>query len=532
MGKCQHDAGVLKNNELTEAAKNKFIKDVKAQLLMGSAQAPPLPIPCGPELPPVPHADRIELEIEELYPEWHAYALGYYRDIARGLDVEGQFTILPICDPIALGFKLGLDPPPLDFPIEFGIVGFALPLLAAHLEIIPPVELALKFPDLLSVGLPALEIPEFPLPPLEFPELFKFAFPFPKFPELLLGLMAKMPSLFLKLLAFDFSAPCDVVLDAGLFGPFDPNEAIVWAVTQKVLAAKTAECLTIALIGSTVGSAPAGMTGLMGRDVYGYTPPKQSLGEKPPIRESIVAYAQQGDGLSWSQDHADFKAKGYSLEKATFKYTSFLKPNWMFPKPPEVPYVHSVTLARINQAFVQAQKQSCCGMFVRVCYYYAGTTYHPFFTEPYQPAAAVAKLIQIAKKVGAAIDYGQGSSNGQFIPALKKGDSIIVQKTSANPANPQAGTEHVLILVEDYAGGLDGSVRTVEGGQADFGNTAAPNGSAINASRVEFKKLSNGSISASAIGDPEPRSIGLIMNGWSMATGLPKEDEGKADAPK
>lgn len=524
VGFCQHDAGVLKDDKLSEGAKRKFIDDVKRWLINGS---PDLPIPCGPKFPAVPHADRIRLEIEEEYPEWHSYALGTYEKIAKALDFKSQFTILPICDPIALAVALNIDPPSLSFPGEFLSLGLNLPLLAFKLGFTVPVDLALEFPNLLTIP-PGINL-NLPLPPdfdIEvFFDLFKFAVPFPKFPDLLLGLMLKMPQLFIKLLAFDFSVPCDVVLDAQLFGPFDPNKAIVWAVTQAVLASKTAECMVIAMTGATVGSASAGITGAEG-EFFGYTPPPMGTVPDDDVRDRIVKIANDMDESSWGKDNESLQEEK-DIEKAKLQYTEFMYPNLInfsgevWPRGGQPP----ARKHRLRIAFDQAKGQSSCGVFLRGVYYAAGAS-DAHFTRPYiDRNNAILGTVQVAKKNGGILWEG-GNAKGPPIPPIQRGDAILVYNSN------QPGREHVMLVVEDYPGGTDGHIQAIEGGRGDpLGDTnAKPSGGSTRVARgtyefviqdyrVKMKRVSpNTGVDGGGLAQ-EPREVSTIMDGERIVMG-------------
>lgn len=511
-GFCQHDAGVLKNDKLSDEAKYKFIQDVKTWLLQGESN---LPIPCGPKFPAVQFADRIELENEEKYPDWHKNVLGMYEKIAKSLDIQSQFTILPICDPLALAVALQVDPPKLNFPEDFILLSFALPVLSYRLGFELPAELALKFPSILKV--PPKPPFELPIPPDfnidAFIDLYKFANPYIKFPEMIIGMMPQMPQLLLKFLAFDFKAVCDVVLESKLFGDYKPEEATVWAVSQAVLASKTAECLVIALTSATIGSASAGITGAEGT-FFGYTPPPMETQEDNRlVRDRIVAAANGMIGESWSKDFEELKST-QSYVDAKLKYTQFLLPNIIFPSPPtQIPLTNTSITINTKRAFEIAKVASSCGMFVRGCYYAAGAK-HPFFRGKYQPASAIAGLVKICDQNQANLfDW-----NSKTIPALKRGDAILVQR----PNEP--GSEHVLILTKDYPGGLNSLAEGVEGGRSDPANQNTTVGTAIAAGKFQFT-LKNGRISAGRPNGPEPRQILRIMDGERMVLGPPNNNE-------
>lgn len=480
---CQVHAGVLEGDgdarELTYKAKKKFIEEVKQELLLGTAGIPTPPLPCGPKFGPVPFANQLELEDEKKYPEFHANVLGMYKEIAKALDVDSQFTIPPIFDPLALAFALNLKIPRLKFPYEFSLYGISLPLLAIKLGLEPP-ELALKFPSLVVPPIPKLNLPlpvDIKIP--DFQALFDFSF-WPDFMiDIIVNLMLDMPSLFLKLLSLDLSVFCDAVFSANIFGPFDPTEALVWAVASKVLVRKTAECVSIAVVASTVGTASGGITGHLGGH-YGYDPPEQEYDDEDSIRDKVVRAAQTMIGESWSKDKRRLADAGGDFSKADLKYTQ-----WMFPfriSPPPNPsqpiplHDPKVTAKNLHLAYISAKEASSCGLFVRGCFIKGGAL-DPrnvyYFNVPYRDATAISGLIQVANLRGAIIPFSKNN-----IPSLKRGDAILVKR----PNEP--GTEHVLMLTDDFPGGLDSTAFGIQGGSPDADN---PGGStAVTQSSFKF----------------------------------------------
>ena len=466
IGFAQHDAGVLKDDKLSPGAKDKFIKDVKELMVLGDAGLPPFPMPCGPELPPVPFADTIELEDEEQYPEFHKHWLGTYEQIAKALDLQSQFMFAPIVmDPIALAAKLQLDIPTLNFPDDFILFGTALPLLAIKLGFDLPVELAAKLPSIL---IPTPPIPDVPLPvdiDVElFPDLaLHLGWPL-KLPGMFADLIVQMPSLFVGLLQLDFKPICDVVLNSGLFGTFRDGSTVQVA-AAKVLARKTAECTLIAMVGGSVGSSSGGITGAMGKE-FGYIPPPPPATIDQNPRDRIVSAALKLDGKSWSSDKKSLKS-GTSLEQASLPYTE-----WILP---------IMSTDNKKRAFNRASGFSSCGLFVRGCYFRGGAT-DAYFTREYRDSTAISGLLDVAKRKGATIPFSRNN-----MPALKKGDAILVQRRG------EPGSEHVLMVTENYGGGFDGSVAGIEGGQVDKDNKGKP--TAVKSTRYRFFK-SGGTIRA------------------------------------
>lgn len=490
---CQRDAGILEgdgdNRELTFKAKQKFIEDVKNELLFGSAGVPTPPLPCGPEFPAVPFANQIELEDEEKYPEFHKNALGMYREIAKALDVDSQFTIPPIFDPLALAVSLNIKPPRLKFPAEFSIYGISIPLLAIKLGLEPP-ELTAKFPTLIVPPIPKIDLPlpvDIKIP--DFQALFDFSFWPNIMLDVMVNLMLQMPSLFLKLLSFDLSAFCDAVFTAKPFGDFDPNSAIVWAVVGKVLVRKTAECVSIAVVASTIGTASGGVTGNLGSH-YGYDPPEQEYGEEESIRDKIVKAAKSMSGEAWSKDKQRLKDANNDYEKANLKYTQWIFPNRISPPPdPSKPipeYNKQKTIERLKLAYGAASEASSCGLFVRGCFMRGGAL-DPrnvyYFNVPYRDATAISGLIQVANLRGAIIPFSKNN-----IPALKRGDAILVKR----PSEPNS--EHVLMLTEDFPGGVDSVAYGIQGGSPDAGNPKSGS-TAISESSFKFF-VKNGTVRA------------------------------------
>src|SRR5690606_36924718 len=96
----------------------------------------------------------------------------------------------------------------------------------------------------------------------------------------------------------------------------------------------------------------------------------------------------------------------------------------------------------------------------------------PYFTKKYRDGEAISGLIDVANKKGAKIPFSTDD-----VPSLKKGDAILVYSRNS------PGSEHVLMLTEDYSGGANGEVDAIQGGQVDPGNPDYS--TAIN--RVRFK---------------------------------------------
>lgn len=500
---CQHHAGILKDEKLSPIAKKRFIDEVKQELLLGTAGVPTPPLPCGAQFPPVPYADLIELEDESKYPEWHKNVLGLYEQIAKGLDVKSQFTILPIVDPLALAVSLNLDIPNIKFPGEFALYSLSLPLLAFKLGLEPP-DLALKFPDLIKPPIPQLNLPlpvDIKIP--DFQALFDFSLWPLKLPDIIANLMLQMPQLIIKLFQFDLGAFCDAVAKSKVFGPFNPAEAIVWAVSGKVLTRKTAECVSIAVVSSTVGTAPAGITGNLGKH-YGYTPPPQETKEQN-IRDVVVKAAKSMAGESWSEDKKRLKDVNYDYTKAKLKYTQWMLPHTISKKydgTGDPKFNKSEFVKQTKLAYKKAKELSSCGLFVRGCYIRAGALDPPgvsYFETPYKAATAISGLVSVAKKrkEQALIPFAPHN-----IPALKRGDAVLAQRHN------EPNSEHVFMLIEDYAGGENNEALGIQGGAPDKGN---PGPTAVKESAFVFYTkggkvwVQSTLVEPQAPGDPEPK---------------------------
>lgn len=471
-GFCQHDAGVLENDKLTPGAKASFIKDVKELLIYGDEGVGPFPIDCGPKLQPTPFADTIELEDEEQYPDFHKNWLGTYENIAKFLDFQSQFMFAPIVmDPIALAVKLNLDVPALNFPDDFILFGPAFPLLAIKLGFDIPADLALKLPEIVIPKPPIPDLTGLIPPPIDvdlFPDLaIHLGWPL-KLPKVFLDLVVQMPNLFLGLLQFDFKVICDLILDSGLFGDFGPG-SLVQVAAAKVLARKTAECTTIAIVGSTVGSSSGGIVGNLGIK-FGYKPPPPPEAAAQDVRTRIVNAANRLDGKSWSTDKEALKKEGGKIEEVSLPYTEWILPILADGGP-----------SKKKNAFNRAKKFSSCGLFVRGCYFRGGAL-DSYFTKEYVDSTAISGLVNVGQKKGAFIPF-----NSTNMPALKKGDAILVQERG------KPGTEHVLMVTRNYSGGFDGSVSGIEGGQVDSKNDNRP--TAVKKTTYKFFK-SGGSVKA------------------------------------
>ncbi len=469
---CCVDAGIIDlHGNLTKKAKDNFIKDVKDQLLFGSDLIPSPPLfPCGPPIEPVPYADQLDLENEAKYPDFHKNILGSYQKQAIALNMPGDFKLLPLCDPIGLGFKLGIDISVSPFP--GGFIPFLVPnppLLALKLNLMPPPKLIAKFPGIPAVPPP---VPKFDIPPdIKMPDystFFDFSLAFAVgIPKFLLTLVGKIPQLALKLPDIPglMSLVCDVAFDSNLFGPMESTSVVQIAAT-KVLTTKIAEMAFIAAVGTTLGSAPGGITGGLGK-VFGYEPPAPAEEESRSVRDQIVDYAKKLVNTGYGQgDEAQDVYASHLL------YVEYPEPSDL-PTPDPRARGKAKTLAILSEA-------SSCGLLARAALANGGASYiynnkvdtskqdasvnlyYDFFLDRYPEGHAIAGIYGAAKAKNALIPYTNGD-----MPALKRGDVIIVE------ARGTAGKEHVIILHDDYNSG-DLTMTTIEGGQPDDGNDNRP----------------------------------------------------------
>lgn len=337
------DAGFIDlNGKITPQAKRKFIQDVKDEMKNGSGSSI---FPCGSPLPPQPDADKIKLEDEKLYPDFHKNAIGLYEQIAVSLNSKGSFSILPICDPIALGAKIKPD---LKVKMDFMKGDFAqfmvpnLPGLAAKLGFkpLPPDigKLTAKFPE---VGIPGVpDIPKPPLPP-KIPSL-GIDLPFDKMtidykvatmliPSLLPEIVVKIPGLLGKLASLDvkgvMSEICKVISESGMFGSAGPNNFIQIAYIN-VLSRWTTAMVTSTAVGSVVGTSPAGPAAAPGVAIGAKDPEP----EPEPDPDPVPATKLSSDGADfiiyfekwWPTPYKD--ADGRSIG-----YGHFIKPGENFP---------------------------------------------------------------------------------------------------------------------------------------------------------------------------------------------------------
>lgn len=469
---CQVDAGILDlDGNLTPKAKTKFIQDVKDQMIFGSDLVPTPPVfPCGPSIKAVPYADQLDLENEAKFPDFHKNILGSYQKQAIALNMAGDFKLLPICDPIGLAFKLGINIAIDPFP--GGFIPFMIPnppLLAVKLELMPPPKLIAKFPSLAAIPPP---LPSFELPPSikvpDFSTLFDFSLAFAVgIPTFLLALVGKIPQLALKLPDIPglMSLVCDVAFSSNLFGSMDDSSVVQIAAT-KVLTTKVAEMSFIAAVGTTLGSAPGGITGGLGK-TFGYIPPPPATESPKTVRDKIVSYATSLIDTGYGQ--GDDKQVTYASHLLIVE----------FPEPNSCPTPDPRALGKVR-TLTLLKETSSCGLLARACLANAGASYvydskvdtskqdasvnlyYDFFLDRYRSQTAIAGIYGAAKAKSAIIESTLGD-----LPQLKKGDIIIVEVRGS------PGHEHVIVLAEDYnPGSLQ--MTTIEGGQSDDGNGNKP----------------------------------------------------------
>lgn len=511
---CMVHAGILTPHggdvskaELTSgyssAAKDRFIKEVVERLTFKV----PLPFPCGLEIEPLPsdQSDLLQdLADEKAYPDFHANVLGHYRDMARQLESQSEFNLLPICDPIALGFKLGVDIKIPELPDFMQFAMPNIPALAAKLEM-PPLELALKIPDLIPVP----KLPEFkwdvPFPPAAFFDLWEFRgftvppieLPLPpqlRFAGFIADLILKIPDFMIKLISLDlpdFLGEICKLARESLFAKQSSDkdgipQDVVRIVATEVLARKVIEMSLVHAMAKTIGTSPSGLVGQYGT-YSGYGVPVLSVPEsnetpEQRVRRIISDEAKAASGLCWSNDA--------EKDQDDRPYTDFI-----FPKETAGSYWDR------EGAYKAAEQMSSCGLVARTCLARAGAVYvfdlntafaqsviwgsnkpsihttpqgtkmvYNYFDD-YYCGGAVSALVAVAKRRGALIApsyvtndsvWWPGDHKIYELPDLKKGDIILI-------GNPGKNDDHVMVVVEDYKKGGDELV-CVHGGQNDQGN--------------------------------------------------------------
>jgi hypothetical protein len=496
-----------------EAAKERFIREVM-EMLSGIPSVGSFP--CGPSVDPLPPGMAItDLDDETKYPDFHINVLGHYRDIARKLDSGSEFSLFPICDPIAFALALGVD---LDIPDLPDFMQFAipnLPLLALKLKLTLP-ELLLKLPSVKIPIPPEFPIPSFdlPIPPDMFIDLYKFRLnPWIGLPLLMIDIAAKMPDFVLKLISLnvDLGDICAAVRKA-LFAPVredsdgTPQDVVRIAATA-VLARKVTEMLIILAMAKTIGTSPSGLVGQFAK-IRKYDPPKKA-DPKPKkdrveeVRDAISEKALSGVGLRWSLDamkSPDIKIGGpkpevempdliaAKIDVDECEYTKFI----LYTE------TASDSIHVKRSAFYMASQASSCGMFARACLWSAGANFvfqskqefeqkmkyrtnkpskyttpsgqttvtFDYFNDKYYPGSAVTALMTIAVERDAVRPPSSLSSDGVYwrtkiteLPALYRGDIILI-------GNPGKNDDHVIVVTKDYKPG-DPTIECAHGGQLD-----------------------------------------------------------------
>jgi len=327
MGVMVHSGVLTEEKKLTQHAKEKFIQDVLDVIKYGSEDLPVKPMfQCGEPIKPNPNQNVLpDLFDEKIYSDFHKNTLGLYEKIAVALDLESNFSLLPVAaDPIAIAGKFGVELPALKFPDGFipYATGLLVPKLSADLvaagktEFILPIKLAQKLPSLLGVPtppkfdppqltlppplfnvptLPNVDLPNSQQPQLEIPgnnlgvpkpptipkppnevlsDLFSVNLSVAEsIPKLVGDLIAKIPEIASKLpdimaVAGDI---CKLIRDSGAFGKTEPTSTIQHA-ANLVLARKTAECVLGGVIATTLGSSPGSMAPTIVSNVSGEKP--------------------------------------------------------------------------------------------------------------------------------------------------------------------------------------------------------------------------------------------------------------------
>lgn len=291
--------GILDANEkLAEKAWLNFVQEVKDELNGIDAGI----LPCNDPLITVPYADLMDLENKEKFPTFHEIWRNLYEAIAKALNVDNNFSIAPIFDPLAVICQLKIPLP----DIEFGLF-LPSPDFLIQLDI-PPIDIPLKLLELPIKIPPELPSFNFKLPDISLDLIFNLKLDLPNLGKMFLDLALALPKLLLDLVlkvllilpklpdvgAF-FCAIYKEIKDS-LFSALqvDILKNFVHAAALKVMIKKIAEMLSAAMISLTVGAAscfdadgnptPAGIAGLLGT-AYGYFPPKQKKsgggGSKP-----------------------------------------------------------------------------------------------------------------------------------------------------------------------------------------------------------------------------------------------------------
>lgn len=523
---CMVHAGILTPHggdpskaELTsgfpEAAKERFIKEVIDELT-GAAENNPVAFPCGTPIKPLPkeQADLfLDLANEEKYPAFHKDILGHYKEIAQKLDKESNLSLLPVCDPIALGTKMGIN-------IKIGSLGELVPFLAPCPPLVAaklaegdmgmtPIKFAAKLPGLiagaqippkidLAIDLPTL--PELTVPGI--PNLLDFKLALVTgFPSFIGELLGNIPSLALQIMTGDIPGAlgevCKIINeDSKLFGETKKDEDgdiqdTIQNASRKVLARKTAEMSLLVAMSQTLGTSPGGLTGNFARSIN-YAPPtgaqaqeeEEPMDDETMVRDMLSSAMDECAGLYWGSDQE--------------AYSRFL-----FPQ--------EFSTGLEKRAIDQGRVMSSCGMTARailarggaVFYYNENVKYfsgsfpeqvgspgkhvvekkkkgmvtkkeyvfYDFFNDIYKGGVLEA-LMAAGVYRNAMLTPVKNNNPANFgipeLPPLKRGDVIVVQRSG----NKRNGSDHVIVVEKDYNPG-DPSLYTVEGGSSDPKNMNA-----------------------------------------------------------
>jgi hypothetical protein len=302
--RAQHAAGILGEDVttgetiLTDNAVNKFNNMVKELLFAGMPEINVSTMFCF-NFPGFKYANLLDLSDRNKYPAYYKYILGTYLEVAKALDLEGDFKFFPaIFDPFAFGLKLNIDfeIPPITIP---DLPQLALDL-APKFELKKP-EIVAKLPDL-GLQFPPPVPPQIPLPNIKLPEIPSFAIDLKAWFDILINL----PDIFVKFagtipdIIFSFPNIDLCATFAKLLPPAlkldDPNavKPALLAAGATVLVKAIAECVVFAAIGVTLGVSRSGFVG-MAATHFGYLP--SSAGQTTGTGEQPTGGAAQTTGV-------------------------------------------------------------------------------------------------------------------------------------------------------------------------------------------------------------------------------------------
>jgi len=277
------DVGVIKDGKVSDSAFRKYIEDVKKMLESGQGIFPP-GVTCNMDVKPTPGANLLQLEDQELFPDFHRIWRPRYENMVLSLDVPGDFQLaknglLPLIDPTAVATTLGLKPPPLDLPgaltaMLSGPPMGTQPFIVAYFNDIavnPSKILEFLKPgsDFMKIMIPSLSIP--PLPNIPNPLLLKFGYTEQFNFELALGLapvktqlklmvpalfIDKMPGIIAKLAQGDVLGGlvkfvCDIVAEDQ---PKSMSTSSLEIAAQQVLQQHQVKYQALTFVGQQIGS--------------------------------------------------------------------------------------------------------------------------------------------------------------------------------------------------------------------------------------------------------------------------------------